>query len=91
MKNIEMLGKTVEEALKNALKELNVTEDKVEYEVIEEGNKGLIFGLGAKPAKISVTVKRDYVNEAKTFLRNVLDTMGIVAEIRLKKKKMLLI
>lgn len=87
MKNIVMLGKTVEEALKNALKELNVTEDKVEYEVIEEGNKGLIFGLGSKPAKISVTVKRDYVNEAETFLRSVLDTMGIIAEIEIKELK----
>lgn len=87
MKNIVMLGKTVEEALKNALKELNVTEDKVEYEILEEGNKGVIFGLGAKPAKISVTVKRDYINEARTFLRSVLDTMGIVAEISIIEKK----
>ncbi len=87
MKNIVMLGKTVEEALKNALKELNVTEDKVEYEILEEGNKGVIFGLGAKPAKISVTVKRDYVNEARTFLRSVLDTMDIVAEISITEKK----
>ena len=40
MKTIEVIGKTVEEALNNALKELNVTEDKVNYEVLEEGSKG---------------------------------------------------
>ena len=39
MKTLEMTGKSVSEALKNALKELKVTEDKVEYEVIEEGSK----------------------------------------------------
>ncbi len=85
MKNIIMSARTVEEALKNALKELNVTEDKVEYEVLEEGNKGFL-GIGAKPAKVSVTVKRDYVNEARTFLKNVLDTMDIKAEIAIKEE-----
>lgn len=86
MKNIIMSARTVEEALKNALKELKVTEDKVEYEVLEEGNKGFL-GIGAKPAKVSVTVKRDYVNEARTFLKNVLDTMDIKAEITIKEEK----
>lgn len=85
MKNIIMSARTVEEALKNALKELNVTEDKVEYEVLEEGNKGFL-GIGAKPAKVSVTVKRDYVNEARTFLKNVLDTMDIKAEITINEE-----
>ena len=41
MKIVEMTGKTVEDALKNALKELNLTEDKVEFEILEEGSKGL--------------------------------------------------
>lgn len=85
MKNIIMSARTVEEALKNALKELEATEDKVEYEVLEEGNKGFL-GIGAKPAKISVTVKRDYVNEARTFLKNVLETMDIKAEIVIKEE-----
>lgn len=86
MKNIIMSAKTLEEALKNALRELKVTEDKVEYEVLEEGNKGFL-GIGAKPAKISVTVKRDYVDEARTFLKNVLDTMDIKAEVIIKEEK----
>ncbi|QAA30407.1 MULTISPECIES: RNA-binding cell elongation regulator Jag/EloR [Clostridium] len=82
-KTLEVTGKTVEEALKNALKELNVTEDKVEYNVVEEGSRGLFNLIGSKPAKIVVTVKRDYVLEAKTFLRSVLDSMDIKAEIRI--------
>lgn len=82
-KTLEVTGRTVEEALKNALKELNVTEDKVEYNVVEEGSRGLFNLIGSKPAKIVVTVKRDYVLEAKTFLRSVLDSMDIKAEIRI--------
>lgn len=86
MKTIEMTGKTIEDAVKNALNELKVTEDKIEYEVLEEGSKGLFKLLGAKPAKIRVKVKRDYIFEAKTFLREVLNSMGIKSEIRIKEE-----
>lgn len=85
MKIIEMTGRTVEEAVKNALNELKLTEDKIEVEVLEEGSKGLFKLLGAKPARIRVKVKRDYIYEAKSFLRDVLNTMGIKAEIRIKE------
>ncbi|MBV7275777.1 RNA-binding cell elongation regulator Jag/EloR [Clostridium thailandense] len=86
MKVIEMTGKTVEEALKNALKELNVEEDKVEFEVLDAGNKGFFNLIGTRPAKIQVKVKRDYIYEAKTFVRDVLDCMGVKAEIRIKEE-----
>ena len=85
MKVIEITGKSVDDAIKNALLELNVTEDKIEVEVIDEGNKGLFKIIGVKPAKIRVTVKRDYIYEAKAFLRDVLDAMGVKAEIRIKE------
>lgn len=86
MKVIEMTGKNVEEAIKNALNELKVTEDKVEVEVLEEGSKGLFKLIGAKPARIRVKVKRDYIYEAKAFLRDVLDKMKVKAEIRITEE-----
>jgi spoIIIJ-associated protein len=86
MKIIEVTGRTVEEAVKNALSELKVTEDKIEYEVIEEGSKGIFKLLGAKPARVRVKVKRDYIYETKTFLRDVLNSMGVKAEIRIKEE-----
>ncbi|GAA0086752.1 protein jag [Clostridium sp. CTA-7] len=85
MKTLEMTGKSVSEALKSALKELKVTEDKVEYEVIEEGSKGFLNLIGTKPAKILVKVKRDYKEDVRVFLRSILDNMGIQAEIRIKE------
>lgn len=87
MKIIEMTGKSVEDALKAALSELNVTEDRVEVEVLEEGSKGLFKLIGAKPARIKVKVKKDYVYDAKTFLRDVLNSMGVKAEIRVKEEE----
>ena len=86
MKIIEMTGRNVEEAVKNALAELKVTEDKIEVEVIEEGSKGFFKLLGTKPARIRVKVKRDYILDAKTFLRDVLNSMGIKAEIKVKEE-----
>ena len=50
MKAIEMTGRTVEEALDHALKELKLTKDKVDIEIIDEGSKGLFNLIGAKPA-----------------------------------------
>lgn len=86
MKIIEMTGKTVDEALKNALNQLNLTEDEVEVEVIQEGSRGFLNIIGNKPAKILVKVKRDYIQEGKVFLRNVLDSMGIESEISFEEE-----
>lgn len=86
MKIVEMTGKSVSEALKNALKQLNLTEDKVEVEIIQEASKGFLNFIGNKPAKIIVKVKRDYIQDGKIFLRNVLDSMGIESEINFKEE-----
>ena len=84
MKTIEMTGKTVEEALKHALDELKLTKDKVDVEVIDEGSKGLFNLIGAKPAKVKVTAKPDSLDDAKTFLVSVLNSMDINADIDIK-------
>lgn len=86
MKVIEMTGRTVEEALKNALAELNVTEDRVEVEVLDVGAKGFFNLIGTRPAKVKVKVKRDYIYEAKTFIRDVLDCIKVKAEISIKEE-----
>ncbi|WP_300262509.1 RNA-binding cell elongation regulator Jag/EloR [Clostridium sp.] len=87
MNTIEITGKTVEEALKSALEKLNTTEDKVEVIVIEEGSKGFLNLIGAKPAKISVKKKRDRILEARKFLSDILDNMNIEAEINIEESK----
>lgn len=86
MKFIEVDGKNVEEAVSSALKQLNVTEDKVTIEVLEEGSKGFLNLIGVKPAKVKVTLKRDYIEDARKFVRDVLDSMGVLAEIRISEE-----
>ena len=60
-KIIEKSAKTVEDALKAALEELGVSEDKINYEILEEASKGFLgMGIiGTKLAKIRVTVKEN--------------------------------
>lgn len=87
MKIIEMTGKSVDDAIKNALLELKLTEDKIEVEVLEEGSKGFLNFFGTKAARIKVKVKRDYIIDARTFLTDVLNNMNIKAEIKIKEEK----
>ena len=59
--NVESVGKTVEEALEAALKELNLTKEEVDYTVLIEPKKGFL-GFGKKEAKILVTPKADTIS-----------------------------
>ena len=55
-KSIEIEGKTVEEAIKKALKALKLPRAKAKIEVLTEEEKGLFGMPGAKPAKVRVSV-----------------------------------
>lgn len=79
----EFSAKTVDEALTNALVQLETTSDKVEYDVIEKESSG-ILGLFSKPAKIRVRVKLSIEDIAKDFLKKVFNAMDITAEIEVQ-------
>ena len=42
-------GKNVDEAVNNALLQLQITSEKLEYEVVEKGSNGLLGFIGSKP------------------------------------------
>lgn len=77
---IEISAKTVSEAVTEALTKLGITADKLEYEVIEEGSRGL-WGIGARPAVIRARKQMDSLDFGKEFLENVFAEMGIEAKI----------
>lgn len=58
-KSIEVEGKTVEEAINKALRELKLARNKAKIEVLSEEEKGLFGMEGAKPAKVRVSVIDD--------------------------------
>ena len=77
---IEVEEDTTEEALESALKELGVNREQVSVKVIHEPTKG-ILGLGAKLAKIRVTLKEDISSTPEAVLHEILSHMGLNAEI----------
>lgn len=86
MKSIEVTGKNVDDAIAKALQKLNVSKDEIEYEVIDEGSKGLFNFIGSKPAKLVVSLKKNYIDNAKEFLVNVLNSMGIEPQIKITEE-----
>lgn len=80
MKTVEMTGKNVDEALKNALEVLNASKDDVDVEVIDEGSKGFL-GIGNKEAKIIVAVKNNPEKKAKNFLDGLFKIWGEEVEV----------
>lgn len=59
---IEIEGRTVEEAIKKALKALKIQRNRVKIEVLSEEQKGLFGMAGAKPAKVRVSLAKDKEN-----------------------------
>jgi len=57
--SIEIEGKTVEEAVEKALKQLKLPRNKVKIEVLSEEEKGLFGMPGARPAKVRVTARKE--------------------------------
>lgn len=74
MDYIEVSAKTVNDAIIEACQKLEVSSDKLEYEVIEEGASGFL-GIGAKPAVIKAHVKCSVSDDAKNFLNDVFAAM----------------
>ena len=64
MRSSEKWGVDVETAVGLALKDLKLSRDEVEVEVLEESSSGFL-GIGSKLAKVRVTAKEDKGNNVK--------------------------
>lgn len=87
MKSVEIIARSVEEAIDEGLEKLGVTRDEVEIEVLDEGNKGLFGILGAKQAKVRLQLKVNtkYKSQiAKEYLQEVLRLMKVEAYIHVE-------
>lgn len=73
---LEKVGRTVEEAVAEALKEFNTTRDQVEVRVLDAGSKG-ILGIGAKPVRVKVTYEYNPEQAAERFLSQIMKCMGL--------------
>lgn len=84
MKSVEIVARSVEEAIEEGLKQLDVTRDEVEISVIEEGTKGFLGILGSRQAKVCLTIKPNItwkVRIAEEYVTNIIDLMKLDAKI----------
>jgi spoIIIJ-associated protein len=85
----EGTGKTVDEAIENALAELGLERHEVTVEVLAQGRPGL-FGIGGEPARVRVAPVSlelpagDALAEAKRVLEDLLRLMGVEAEVTVR-------
>ena len=85
MEFIEVTGKTVDDAITEALVKLGTTSDQIEYEVIEKGSTGFL-GIARRDAIIKVRKKFTIEDSIKDFLNQVFDAMGMEVEILVNKE-----
>jgi spoIIIJ-associated protein len=74
---VEKRGKSVDEAIKAALDELGCEIDDVAIEIIEEPSKGLLLGIGKKPAVVKVSLREKPEEEVRKKLEEILNRMKI--------------
>lgn len=87
MTKIIASGKTIEDAVKNGLAQLQVTEDRVNVVVIEQPTKGFLGLIGAKEAKVELELMIDAKEEAERFIRDVAQAMGLNVELTWNQSK----
>ena len=86
METVERVGKTVDDAVKEAIKILNVSEDQIDIKVIDEGKKGFLGIFGSRPARVSVKRKLSPVEAVQKFLEDVIAAMGMNVQIDINHK-----
>lgn len=57
MRELETVGRTIDDAVREALHRLGVERDDVDVEVLDEGSKGLFGLLGSRRARVRVQLK----------------------------------
>ncbi|MBE3580398.1 MAG: protein jag [Thermoanaerobacteraceae bacterium] len=87
MKEVEMAGKSVEEAVEAALRVLGAGREEVQVEVLEEGSKGLFGFLGSRQARVRVILPDNPEKLIKEFLEGVLKAMAVQAGIEVRRRE----
>lgn len=89
MNVIEITGKTVDEAITNALIELETTSDKIEYEVLEKGSSGILGIFNSKSAKIKAWKKVTIEDKVHEFLNRIFQAMKmeVIIDIQYDKEE----
>ena len=77
-------GKNVDEAIAKGLQRLGLSREEVEVEIVDEGSKGVLSFLGAKPAKVVIRKKEvaiDTIPKIAELLNGLLMLMEVNSQV----------
>ena len=86
MDTVERVGKTVEDAVADALKILDASHDEVNVKVIDSGAKGFLGIIGSRPARVSVSKKLGPIEIIQQFLGEISEAMGMDIQVDINRK-----
>ncbi len=90
-RSIESSGKTIEQALQKALRELAARPEDVDIEILEGSNKGFLSGLfGSKSVTIRVALREakragNHIAVLKEIISKLLSLMGVEYELNIEE------
>jgi spoIIIJ-associated protein len=76
-RSVEAKGRTIDEAISNALSVLKVSRERVSIEVLEEPSRGIFGVLGAREGKIRATIKENKEEFVHGFLGDICKSMDL--------------
>lgn len=86
METVERVGKTVDDAVADALKILDIDKTDADIKIIDEGSKGFLGLIGSRPARVSVTKKAGPDEVVYNFLNDIVTNMGMAVEVDVSRK-----
>jgi spoIIIJ-associated protein len=84
VKHAEGAGRTVEEATERALMQLGASHEDVDVVVLDAGTRGML-GLGAREARVRVTLREGAAATAHRLAERVLQLMGFATTVRARE------
>lgn len=85
-KILQIKSKNQEDAIKQALDKLNVSESDLKIEVLEQPTKGFLGFIGSKEGTYKFTVKKTEIEIAKDFVENIIKNSKIEAILKVKQE-----
>src|SRR5699024_10760589 len=81
MRTVTAKGPTVEQAIQNALNEMNTTKDNVTIRILEEPQDKISGDITSKYAKVEVTLNEGEIDIIKQFLNDIFKAMNLKVDI----------
>ncbi|MFC3886300.1 RNA-binding cell elongation regulator Jag/EloR [Bacillus songklensis] len=86
MNKVTATGHDIEEAIKKGLNMLNISREKADINVIDEGKRGFLGLWKSRPAVVEIEKVINPAEEAANFFKAVADEMGVQVKVEISKR-----